>query len=255
MKKKLVTSLVVGLLMFGLSVYSVSASTVLLEDNFNDGIIDPIKWTVTGHTAYEEDGIIKLKVEVTDTGPILKSIKIAFNPSDPIVIEKKTNLHYANNYFIGHTDINFGDGDFRFNISYANMVYSSGQYSAAYGFYIVGPNGNVHQDAKQDDISGSITPIWNQWFDEKIAYNPLTGNVDYFMNDLLVGSYNVGILPDLNVDEMSIHMTGRGWWTGHHHNIDDLSISSSPVPLPASVFFFGSGLAGLVGIRLKRKKK
>ena len=35
----------------------------------------------------------------------------------------------------------------------------------------------------------------------------------------------------------------------------DVALHTSPVPLPAAVWLFGSGLAGLVGIGVQRRKK
>lgn len=34
-----------------------------------------------------------------------------------------------------------------------------------------------------------------------------------------------------------------------------LTLEATPIPIPASIFLFGTGLAGLIGTRLKRKKK
>lgn len=58
--------------------------------------------------------------------------------------------------------------------------------------------------------------------------------------------------PTTTIEFMGTGPTGWPWTTCYGPVID--SVSVSPVPVPATILLFGTGLAGLVGTRIKRKK-
>jgi hypothetical protein len=47
---------------------------------------------------------------------------------------------------------------------------------------------------------------------------------------------------------------GFGAFSGGQGNFVNVQLTSSPVPLPGAVWFFGTGIAGLAGMRMGRKK-
>ena len=54
----------------------------------------------------------------------------------------------------------------------------------------------------------------------------------------------------------SIELTGVGTaHQGYYIGLDNVSLTADPVPEPATMLLFGTGLAGLVGARTRRKKK
>jgi hypothetical protein len=109
-------------------------------------------------------------------------------------------------------------------ICYANDNY--GVYR--YGFYIVRNNTNESDDYGNINTSEAVAPIWDTWFNERLEYNPVTGVLDYFINDVLKRTYNVGILPTSATQTMQMSFHSWGWFTGQQHFFDDLEVSQEP---------------------------
>ena len=62
----------------------------------------------------------------------------------------------------------------------------------------------------------------------------------------------LGLESTLSIDHFIISETGAG--NGHVTLMDDLRFESvAPVPEPATILLFGTGIAGLVGARIRRK--
>jgi hypothetical protein len=54
----------------------------------------------------------------------------------------------------------------------------------------------------------------------------------------------------LGTNYIAIALEDHGGWTAF-----DMQLTGNPVPIPGAVWLLGSGLAGIAGIRLRRKKK
>jgi hypothetical protein len=67
--------------------------------------------------------------------------------------------------------------------------------------------------------------LWDTWFDEKITYEPTTGQLEYYINGTNRISFNVGALPTTNTTTMSMFFQAYGWWTGHYLLFDDLRVT------------------------------
>lgn len=168
-----------------------TSTTVLFSDDFNDNSIDTSKWIVTRGNARvaEETGIMKLEQNVTDAGGYLQSAMIPFSKDSTISFKRKVKVHYANQYTY-HSLVAYLKTDTTplFNVGYLNTLHYDGSYqsTALNGIYVTSASG-VRTKLNN--------PIWDNWFDEEIIYDPITGQFDYKVNNVLANSVNIGALP------------------------------------------------------------
>ena len=200
-----------------------AATNTVFQDNFNDNTIDSTKWTTAGNTVSESGQMMQVQTTVTDAGGSLTSTGFPANATGKITITRRAFLHYGNAYFIGNFDIGIGTLP-HFSVQYANMTYNGAPFMARSGFFLGRNNAWSHNLADQADISPVITPVWDTWFNEKITYAPLTGIMEYFINNVSQATYNVGVLPATPAPMMTIRFTAWGWNTGHQQLFDDLLI-------------------------------
>ena len=198
---------------------------VVFSDDFSGNSIDSAKWTTSGNTVIQDDGVMKVLTEVTDKGGNLTSKPFLVNPTGKITITHQVYLHYANAYFIGKTFITIGDLP-TFAIQYANMSYSDANLSLIprQGFFVSRNNARIDVSSAQADVSAAITPVWDTWFDEKITYDPTTGILELFINDVSQGTYNVGIMSSKS-PTMTLAFSAWGWWTGHQYLMKNLKVT------------------------------
>jgi len=183
-----------------------------------------------GNRVVEEDGIMKVEITVTDAGGQLISKPIEIDPKKLLIITRRVKLHYANEYFCFVFYISFAE--FRqlaygYGIDYMNYAYSNSEVQPAYGFFIIKAPARAHSRRYQHYVSRRIEPVWDQWFDEKIIYNPATGLVEYFINSKKCMEFNVDPLPKALSYHIFLTINAEGWWTGHYQHFDDLKIIQS----------------------------
>jgi chitodextrinase len=201
----------------------------LFFDDFNDNYIEPNKWTYGGNTVIEEEGMMKVETTVTDQGGWLRSKLIDISHENVLTITRKTKVHYANQYFDGRFEIYLDQAPHStFGISYANYAYSyvgnGWDECPKFGFFVFRNGANTHICSDQDDVSERIEPVWDEWFDEKIVYNPNTGVLEYFINEEKKIEFNVGVLPVMDSYKIWFNFHTWGWWTGHYQYFDDIAI-------------------------------
>lgn len=206
------------------------SSLGIFDDDFNDGVIDTVKWPiVSSNGVYENEGLFKTIRDITDQGGDAATKPIDINNQNPITIERRVKIHYANAYYDGIFSVFIENADdHNFGIAYANYSYEPGDSCAKFGFFIYRNNANPHSEQGQVDVSDRIEPVWDEWFDEKIIYNPSSGILEYFINNEKRMEYNVGPLPLLDQYKIRLQIGNWGWWTGHYQYIDDLKISQKP---------------------------
>ncbi|MCK5015296.1 MAG: DUF1566 domain-containing protein, partial [Candidatus Omnitrophica bacterium] len=207
-----------------------SPNDAILTDDFNDNSIDPEKWSIRigGVRTAEEDGIMKIEQAATDNGGVLYSEWLDISPGEVITIERMAKVHYSNNYFAGGVSLEIeGVSEPIFVINYANYAYSTYPYQSRYGFFISRNGTNPYRsDQNPDDTSERIEPVWDTWFNEKVIYDPITGLLEYYINNSLQLTFNVGNLPELGLSNYRMQLTflSSGWWTGHYHYMDNIII-------------------------------
>ncbi len=198
----------------------------LFEDDFNENVIDPEKWTHSGNTVLVANQTMNVLTTVTDAGGILQSVPIPINRSGLITISRAVRLHYANSYYVGRFRVAPGDLS-PFGVYYANMSWNSpaNNASSCYGIYLGRYGANPHTGERREiDTTGPISGIWNIWFDEKMTYDPETGILDYYVNNAHQMTYDVGPLPTNGPANMVLSAQAWGWWTGHEQLFDNLLV-------------------------------
>jgi TM2 domain-containing membrane protein YozV len=209
----------------------ISSPTVLLSDDFNDGVINAAKWTASGNTVQEQDGYLKLLTNQTDAGGKVYSSNFSM-PTNGLTVTRKARVHYSNTYSIPSIRIGYRDGANQemtvFSIHYGNMSYDLGVQHSVYGTFLGLGQGNPHDDNLRYLTVQGPAVIWDTWFDEKITYDRQSGLVRYSRNGVESITGTAPVMPA--GASVYVTMNGWGWNTGHWHHCDDLLIKSGADP-------------------------
>src|ERR1019366_7103385 len=173
-------------------------TNIVFSDSFSGNIINSSKWTTSANTVLQSTNTMEVLTTATDAGGNLTSVAFPVNSTGKITITRQVFLHYGNSYFIGHFGINIGSLA-QFSVQYADMTYGDGvTFQPCYGFYLTRNNARPDYIASAANIGPAFTPVWDTWFNEKVTYDPATGVMEYFINGVSKGTYNVGALPPTN---------------------------------------------------------
>ncbi len=223
-------------------------SRAIFADDFSEREIDPLRWTTRGKTVRIENGIAKLVVEETDNCGRLLSNYFSFDPNKPITIKSRLKIAYSKNlkdkfYFHGYFCLSpktssLVEDDIRHTILFG-VFYTNYDYEAKYpdgntkeqkaeGFFLV-KNGGVPYatiDYAAGKISPRIEPIWDKWFDQKLVYEPFSGNMKFFINNEQRQEFNVGkFSTDLPENKLRLEINPAGWWLNHSIEVDYVEVS------------------------------
>ena len=198
---------------------------VIFADNFNDNKIDFSKWETSGNTVTESNQAMQVLTTVMDGGGSLTSVPFAIANTGLITITRQVFLHHNDTVFFRGQN-HFFDGRFGFkvgliplfSIQYADMDYAEGvNFRSCHGFFIARGDASVISLPDEIKVSAAISPLWDTWFDEKVTYDPVTGFVEYFINNAKQLTFNVGSLPQSSSPTMSLTFSA---WAG----IQDMSM-------------------------------
>jgi hypothetical protein len=202
-------------------------SKLLFEDEFNDGFLDSSKWllscthgpsyggipTSTGSTVFEEEGILKVIQAQTDWGGRVFSKTITIDSTKQVTISCRTKVHYANQYLKG-SDIRLIAIDPIEDTITTNLAITQHlnyDYSSTYLWF--GFRGDT-----------LLPPIWDEWFDEKLIYDPITGTSKYILNETdTITSRNLRPMSGYG-NKVKIDLQTNGWYTGHYSYYDYIRI-------------------------------
>ena len=92
----------------------------------------------------------------------------------------------------------------------------------------------------------------NQWHNFDIQYHRAEsvpyGTADFFMDGSLLRTWS-----NVNLDQYSyLGLVSGNYHSGDNMYFDDIRLINSPVPEPATLLVFGTGLAGLAGLRRRK---
>lgn len=236
-----------GLLLWkGKEVWARHDSNIIFADDFSGYEIDPNRWTVKGKNVRVERGIAKLIVEETDNWGRLESSFFSFDLNKPITVKSRLKVMYSQNlkdkvFFHGH--FGFVIKDSRFNeeesfMTFLGVKYSNYDYESKFpdgntkeqkaeGFFLVKGAGDPSSrpDYEIGKVGPRIKPVWDEWFEQKIVYEPFSGSMKYFINDELKQEFNVGkFSTDIQENKLRLDINPQGWWLYHSIEIDYVEI-------------------------------
>lgn len=202
---------------------------VVFQDDFNNNTIAAGNWTNTGNVVQETEQMMKVRTTVTDAGGRLVSQPFSINRTGLVTITRSVHLYNPRNYFVGYFKVTPGTLG-AFGVHYAQMAWDSPENNASscFGFYL-GRNGQGPHTGENRaiDTTGPITGIWNAWFNEKLTYDPVTGQLDYFINNIKRMTFTVGALPTDGPATLSLDVSAWGWGTGYEQFFDDILITQA----------------------------
>lgn len=175
---------------------------------------------------------------IINSGDTLDGITFNYNfgPGQPVdmQVSSSTDTGYATTSgtnFLGTTDADIFLDDDDFTMDFAAI--------SAIGLYIITaetPNSTLFDDDIQLTAGGGTASL-----DVTALQSTLSdGSLVYFIG--LIDTTGSFTTASLNTPNSS---------TGFYYNIDD--ITTAVVPLPGAFWLFGSGLAGLIAVRRRRK--
>ena len=211
----------------GLVLCSNAYAGILIQDDFEDGIIDTTKWIYGGHDVIESQGIIDLQRNVTDGGGWLKTVQ--FPPVDNIQIKVRHYMHAGGSNYYPTFLIETIDGS-----GFMYIEYQKSSYSGNYCYNSVNYNKIVVKDAGPfgsncflvSDVSAS--DYYDKWITSYLTYDAISGeiSVDIGNDGILEVAGTVPIERRSAINRLFI--SSSGWYTGHYHKIDWIEITSIP---------------------------
>lgn len=245
-----------------LGVTGMSAQGALLfSDDFNDNSLDPAKWSAYGTSVQETLGRLELLSNATDDWGRVNSTPIAVNPTGGLItVTKRSYVHSA------WVDLanELAESQFRgrfflldptvdpvvtviTNPPYPPSTYRLQSYYWDYHYNV------DYVGFGKDQAVGGLPPLWDQWIDEVITYDPVSGATSYdILGDALgaITVYGSGGMTGSTL-QMSIHPDG--WYTGHFIYLDSITVeqADAAAPIPPTVLLLAAGVA-LIGTRRRR---
>jgi pimeloyl-ACP methyl ester carboxylesterase len=201
----------------------VGTHVVFFSDNFNDGVLDPDRWTWYGNTVRETGGQLHVDCEVTDQGGGINTQYFPIAPTGLVTFSRMARVGAGNHKFDGTLRFEFGDDESNyFGISYADYDNSGNGECPVQGFALYRNGANSHYCSTQGvDVTPFIPGLWGTWFQEKLEWDPATGQAAYYIDNQNVLNLDVGQLP-AGIGELRLRMSTWGWHTGHYQHSDEV---------------------------------
>jgi hypothetical protein len=215
---------------------SLLPGNVLLSDTFTSNAVNASLWTVSGSSVTESASGVLISNAVANDGGVLTSLPFAVNATGLITITRDVTIHPAASTLAGYPGTNFWGqmgisigGLAPFSVNYASWDYADGvTYMARYGFFLARDGAEPILIADQANVSSNIPPLWDISFREKVTYDPATGIMDYYINDVSNATFNVGALSAAGSPTMTLSFNAYGLGTGDDQLMQDLVVSQAP---------------------------
>jgi hypothetical protein len=149
---------------------------------------------------------------------IKSKIKVSYNQSvqSNINFIAAVGLVFLNNDFYGIKYAN-AEGEFCYQ---GNMIKTE-------GFYLVKNDGDVRQNQHHNEgkIGPQVNPVWDQWFEQKLVYQPEDESLIFFIDGEKRGEFVIGKLPLGGENKLRLVIYPQGWWLHHFIEIDKIEIT------------------------------
>ncbi len=190
-------------------------SAVILEDDFNDGILDGTKWAhigiskkkpwthVPGASVKEEDGALVISEDLSNAGGAVKSVPFSVESGDILKLTRRVRVFPKANF---QNTSAFVNRDGKPVARYRYFYKCKGFVDGAYFDY----DGKEHV----------ILP-WREWFTEIVTYNTSTGETTYSIPGRGEMVRTFDIVP---LDQLWLMFDAYGWYTGHKVEIDYIKL-------------------------------
>ncbi len=190
-------------------------SVVILEDDFNDGILDGTKWAhigisrkkpwthIPGASVKEKDGVLVISEDLSNAGGAVKSIPFSVENGDILKLTRRVRIFPKNNFQNTNAFINRdGKPAARYRYFYKYKDFVDGVY--------------FEYDGKE-----RVVPPWHEWFTEIVTYNTGTGETTYSIPGRGEITRTFSTLPE---DQLWLLFDAYGWYTGHKVEIDYIKL-------------------------------
>lgn len=200
---------------------------MLLEDDFEDSVLDPAKWSAisatgastfnassVGSSLSETNGVMNISHSAQSSGGAYETALLPVDDQGRVVIERRTKVHSAS------PDASMTE----------SLLSESGNVLLSWGYYNYNFWGTVRygfggiNDAR---ASG----IWDEWFDEVITYDPVSGRGTYAINGSTPILISGTAMPD-GTTNVVLRGGAYGAYTGHTKQFETFTVSQGePVSL------------------------
>lgn len=240
-----------------------SINSFSYQDKFNDGILNPNGWTYiergTGQVSSdvtEHNGYLDIQNSQTDNGGIATLTFASDVVNAHISMDRL--YHAENEYFFGHTNLNFHGADGEEIVVQLAML--SSQYGPDYSNDAANynhPRLTIYDSAGFDlyfDHNLSTTSLFDEWMTTDISINNKTGQVSIDINGDGVADFEVTDTRLIGASLQSMQFDSYGWWEGHYSFMDNLTVNGLTetlgTPTAAEIFAAEGKLAFLSQLAL-----
>lgn len=200
----------------------------LLEDDFEDGVLDSSKWTAieatgavsfnptnVGSSMVESNGILKISNDVNWHSGAYQTL-LPVNDSGQIVISRRTQVHYEGTDAIMSDSLVTEDGSPLLSWGYFNYVQSPW---SVYGF------GGL---TASEILAPRVDGVWDEWFDETITYDPKTGLSTLSINGETPIFISGGNAMPSGTTNVYLRGGAYAYGAGYTKQLDTFTVSQEP---------------------------
>ena len=244
-----------GLWWAGARFWTNTGGEVVFADDFSGGVLDSNRWKIKGKSVRLIEGTIKVSVDETDNPGVLRSEYFSVDPSKPITIESRLRVTFSQNmkdkfYFGGwfglvpkssnSERVSILDADEEVSSLFCGVRYMNYDYDETYkdefghdqqyikveGFFLVreGAQPSTKAGYASGKVSERIKPVWGEWFEQKMVYNPSDGLMTFFINGEKRSEFVVGKLQGKD-NQLRFEIMPWGWWVNHSMEIEYIRVT------------------------------
>ena len=217
-------------------VFAYLTSKTIFTEDFSAQNINSDKWKPEGNSVRISEGKVRISLEKWAGGGKLKSVPFAYDPKKPLTIKSRQRISYNKSLkdkvlFIGAFGL---AGDDERDENFLGIKYSNAKVdferegkATLEGFYLVKENADLLDEANH--CNGQIGPradaVWDDWFEQKLVYEPKTETLEFFINGEKKGEFPVGKLPASEGDKLRLIIYPNGAFLHHAIEIDYIRIT------------------------------